>query len=119
ASTANSRWRGRCNGGSRRNTPFQRARNPLRSRSRRCAISSLSDRWVAVWAANRDRLMVLRRTRRRAIGDPIETSAFGCRRYQIEAEFLANDAGEKAAHRVLLPSRGKHHGIDAYATRRA
>src|SRR5262245_2314476 len=51
------------------------------------------------------------------IGDPIETSAFGCRRYQIEAEFLANDAGEKAAHRVLLPSRGMHHGIDAYATR--
>jgi GAF domain-containing protein len=26
----------------------QRARNPLRSRSRRCAISSSSDRWVAV-----------------------------------------------------------------------
>src|SRR5215831_9882524 len=63
--------------------------------------------------------MVLRRTRRRAIGDAIETSAFGCRRYQIEAEFLANDAGEKAAHRVLLPSRGMHHGIDGYATRHA
>src|SRR5262249_22556633 len=63
--------------------------------------------------------LVLRRTRRRAIGDAIETSSSGCRRYQIEAEFLADDARKKAAHRVLLPSRSMHHGIDAYATRRA
>ena len=39
----NRRCRGRCGGGDLRNTPFHLARNPARSRSRKCAISRCSD----------------------------------------------------------------------------
>src|ERR1700682_5696685 len=38
--------------------------------------------------------------------------------YKIQTEFLAHNAGEEAAHRMLLPFRGRHDSGDRRASRR-
>src|ERR1700730_8488228 len=43
-----------------------------------------------------------------AIFDAIDAAFIGLFGNQIETKLLANHAGEKAAHRMLLPFRGRH-----------
>jgi hypothetical protein len=48
----------------------------------------------------------------RAIRNPIDATAFGGRRHEIEAKLLADNTCEKAADRMLLPSCGTGHRLD-------
>ena len=98
---------------------FQRARNPLTSRSRKCAISSFSDIFVSLRATGLKRLTVSRRAGCfcsdmcvRTIRNPIDATAFGSSRHEIEAKLLADNTCEKAADRMLLPSCGTGHRLD-------
>src|SRR5262249_31086783 len=106
---------------------FQRACNPLRSRPRKCAISSFSDIFVAQCAPDLRRAIVLRPFGRRcgvsmcigirAIRNPIDASALRSRRYEIEAELLADNSCEEAADRMLLPSCGMDQRLDGRTAR--
>src|SRR5258708_34241144 len=43
-----------------------------------------------------------------AILDSVDPAFISLFRNKIQTEFLANNAGKKAAHRMLLPIRGRH-----------
>src|SRR6266436_6860671 len=113
---ANSRCRGKWAGAGLCNTPCHRARRPLRSRPRKCTISS-SMEVLAVARPLRRIFDIASGRLLRAIGSPGRSLAIldsvdptlVCRfRNKIETELLANNTGEKAAHRMLLPFGGRH-----------
>src|SRR5258705_13127732 len=91
----------------------QRARNPPRSRPRRCAISSSRDVLVEARPLRRffciasGRLFGPVRSGRRsfAILDAIDSTFVGFLLNKVEPEFLAEDTGKKTPDRIL--SEGK------------
>src|ERR1700709_2181499 len=98
---AKSKWRGRCLGDGLRNTPCHRERSPLRSRPRRCAISSPMEALVEARPVRRF-CIITSRLLLRAVGgggrslsilDAINPAFVGQFRNQIEIELLADDAG--------------------------
>jgi hypothetical protein len=57
--------------------------------------------------------------RRFAIFDAIDSTFVRLLGNKVEPEFLADDTGKKAAHRMLLPIRGSHDPSDRCARRRS
>src|SRR5439155_20745109 len=97
-------------------TLCHRARKPLRSRPRKWAISSSTDVSVGTRRLRRFFCIVSGRLLH-AIGSPgpslaildsVDPALVGLFGNKIETELLANHAGEKTAHRMLLPFRGGH-----------
>src|SRR6267378_3818527 len=121
---ANSRCRGRLAGAAPRITLCHRERSPLRSRPRRCAISSSTEFLVEVRPLLRffriasGRLLHRSYGRTFAILNAINPALVGHFGNEIEAKLFANDTGEEAAYRMLLPFSRSHYGSDSCATRR-
>src|SRR5260370_17079059 len=100
-----------------------RARRPLRSRPRKCTISSSTDVSVVTRPLRRfsriasgRRLHAIRSPGRRlTILDTIDPALVGLFGNQIETELLANHTGEKTAHRMLLPFSCCHESADCSA----
>src|SRR6185437_5611371 len=98
---------------------------PLMSRPRKCAISSPMDVLADTRPLRRfsgigsGRLLhaVASGDRGFSILDAVDPPFFGYLRNKIETELLANDAGKKAAHRVLLPFRCSHDGNNCCTAR--
>src|SRR6267142_7020730 len=105
---ANSRCRGRCAGADLCNTLRHRARRPLRSRPRKCEISSSTEVLVVTRPLRRFSRIALGRLlqsihsagRGSAILDTVDSTLVGLFGNKIQTEFLADDAGKKAAHRM-------------------
>src|ERR1700680_2764049 len=108
---ANSRGRGKLSGAGLCNTLRHRARRPLRSRPRKCTISSSTDVSVVTRPLRRFFRIALGRLlhaigspgRSLAILDPVHPALVGQFGNEIQTELLADHTGEKAAHRMLLP----------------
>src|SRR6202023_3933839 len=115
---ANSRCRGKCSGAGLCNTLRHRARKPLRSRPRKCTISSSTDVSVVTRPLRRFSRIASGRLlhaigspgRSLAILDTVDPAFVGLFGNKIETEFLPNNARKKAAHRMLLPFRNRHAG---------
>src|SRR5467141_1064165 len=113
---ANSRCRGKWSGAGLCNTLCHRARRPLRSRPRKCTMSSSTEVLVAARPLRRLSRIALGRLlhairspgRSLAILDTVDPALVGLFGNKIETELLADHAGEKAAQRMLLPFRGRH-----------
>src|SRR5258708_29499658 len=113
---ANSRCRGTGSGAGLCNTLRHRARRPLRSRPRKCTISSSTDVSVVTRPLRRffriasGRLLHAVRGpgRSLAILDSVDPAFVGLFGNKIQTEFLADYTGEKTAHGVLLPFGGRH-----------
>src|SRR6266404_4334422 len=110
---ANSRCRGKWSGAGLCNTLCHRARRPLRSRPRRCAISSSMEvlavarplRCIIDIASGRLLHAIGSPGRSLAMLDSVDPALVGRFGNKIETEFLAHHTGEKTAYRMLLPFR--------------
>src|SRR5712671_2166024 len=93
-----------------------RARRPLRSRPRKCTISSSMEvlavarplRCIFDIASGRLLHAIGRPGRSLAILDSVDPALVGLFGNKIQTEFFADHAGEKAAHRMLLPFSCSH-----------
>src|SRR6202022_2605721 len=91
-------------------------RKPLRSRPRKCTISSSTDIAVVTRPLRRFFRITLGRLlhaipqpcRTPAILNSVDPALVGLFGNKIETKLFANNASKKAAHRMLLPFRGRH-----------
>src|ERR1700690_4064240 len=101
---ASSRCRGKRSGAGPCNTLCHRARRPLRSRPRKCTISSSTDVLVVTEPLRRFSRIASGRLlhgRRLAILDSVDPAVVSLFGDEIKAKLFADDTGEKAAHRML------------------
>src|SRR5712664_1179878 len=98
----------------------QRACNPARSRPRRCAISFSTGLLIEALPLRRFFCIasggllgpVCNYRRSSAILDAIDPTLVSLIGNEIQPELLADDTGEKATHRMLLPIGRSHDRCD-------